>query len=714
MKNFLKSIFGLLLFLMISSSGYSKEDPKPLFWLGAYGDYQRNLHIVDFNQLPGVPSCCPKYTNGSGNGYSFGALFEVEVKKNFFLNVRFGFSSFDGLLEEEETAANVLVVEDGKEKIMDLLVNHSLDANLHGLGLEPTINFRFYEGLNAVFGLNVSYLFTQQVDQMEKILQPDNITFLDGTLIRNQQEALEIPNKKPLQLFGVLGLSYNLPIGRETYLAPEVKALIPISAISDVSWKVTSLQLGLSAKIPFYPSVPTPEYRDTVYQCDTSVIAVAGLKDEVLKISKRYKPENYKISKKDSIIFKTVIKETYEKQIPKSLSFTSALTVTGITRDNQRQDNPAIVIEEIETTESFPLLPYVFFLPENSLLKETNLRLLNPGQTNEFSEKNLKWNTLEIYDEMLNIVGARMLDNPGAILNVTGCNSGIGLEKNNMKLSGDRADAVKNYLVTSWNVNPDNIKTKKQNLPDFPGKVDVPDGQAENQRAELSSSNSEILKPVTLKEVQLIANPPKIELYPKVVAEGGVKSWDITISQDGKVIRNYNGSSNPPEKLTWVLEEQPIPRLESPIQIALTSFDEIDQKSVSNVDLKIQQLTIRKKRKEIKNDTTIERYSLILFDFDKADITEHQKYLLKDIKERIKPVSKVTISGYADRTGDTDYNRDLAYRRTVEIQKILQVQPDKLLLNPVGSDILLYNNDLPQGRSYCRTVQITIETPIKE
>jgi len=692
----------------------SAEEPSPLFWLGLYGDYNRNIHVVDFNKLPGVASCCPQYTNGTGNGYSFGALFEVNIIKSLNFQLRLGFSNLDALLSENENAANTIVIENGVETVKDLIVEHTLKAKIHGLGIEPLINFKMFEGLTANFGFNLSYFFTEQIDQLEKIVTPSNLTFWDGRLIRNDKNGIEIPDRNPIQFFGVFGLSYELPVAKETYLTPEIKYAVPFTNVSSsVTWKPGAIQIGASFKMPFYAPIPVPEYRDTIFQRDTTVIAIAGLKNDFIKQTKRYKPDNYKISKKDSIIFRTILKESYERQVPKAVALSSSINVVGINRDNTRQEMPTIVIEETETSESFPLLPYVFFKNNSDNLAETNLRLLKTEETREFKEKTLHWNTLDIYDDLLNIVAARMLDNPGATLTISGCNNNVDLEKGNLKLSQTRAEVVRNYLTTVWGVNPDNVKIKKQNLPEFPAKSDNPDGLTENQRTELSSTNPEILKPIVLKEVQLTANPPMIELQPQVNSELGVKGWEIVVSQDGNLIRKYNGAEVP-AKLIWAVEDAPVPRYESPINIALTAFDEIDQKTSAGLDLKIQQLTIKKKRKEIKNDTIIEKYALILFDFDKADITPHQKPILEEIKQKIKSNAIVTISGYADRTGDSDYNRDLAYRRTVEVQKILQIPQDKLKLNPVGSDVLLYNNDLPQGRSYCRTVQIVIETPIKE
>jgi outer membrane protein OmpA-like peptidoglycan-associated protein len=152
--------------------------------------------------------------------------------------------------------------------------------------------------------------------------------------------------------------------------------------------------------------------------------------------------------------------------------------------------------------------------------------------------------------------------------------------------------------------------------------------------------------------------------------------------------------------------------LERPVQITLDVKDKLGQSGSVTDSRDIKQLTIRKKRFEMKDDKRVEKYSLILFDYDKADIKGINKSIVDEIKNKIEPNSKVTILGYADRTGETEYNRELAARRTAEVQKILKVKPENLAIRNVGSDILLYDNNSPFGRSYCRTVQIIVETPV--
>jgi outer membrane protein OmpA-like peptidoglycan-associated protein len=128
--------------------------------------------------------------------------------------------------------------------------------------------------------------------------------------------------------------------------------------------------------------------------------------------------------------------------------------------------------------------------------------------------------------------------------------------------------------------------------------------------------------------------------------------------------------------------------------------------------LDVQQLTIRQKRFEQRDDKRLDRLSLIVFDFNKAELTSAHRQLLDEIKSRVQPNSSVVIAGYADRSGDPNYNRDLARRRCVEVQRALGLPDERVVIVPKGSDELLYDNATPEGRSYCRTVQITIETPI--
>jgi len=402
--------------------------------------------------------------------------------------------------------------------------------------------------------------------------------------------------------------------------------------------------------------------------------------------------------------------ENYIHEVPKQASITGNLDIIGIDYQGNRTQDPTLVIEEIEVSESFPLLPYVFFKENSSDLNQTAMKL--NSNLNEFSMSNLTWETFEIYSNLLNIVAVRLKQYPNSKIKITGTNSNTGFEQNNLSLSRARAEAVRNHFVNNLGIPANRIELSHQNLPSKPSNPAIQDGIEENQRAEISSDNFEITAPVELKQIEKIANPPIVEFIPHIQSDLPIKNWTMTISQNEKTIRNFEGQDI--NKINrWIVGDNPIPEYESPIDVQFTFRDSLNNEFEINRKMNISQKTLKKKREEIQNDTVYQRYSLIVFDFDKAELDPSHKKILDKIKNEIKFNSKVSIYGYADRTGTPEYNKDLANRRIEETVKYLQINPANVSKYPIGSDELIYDNNTPQGRSYSRTVKIVIATPVK-
>lgn len=706
-------ILAFYLLLTITSKLYAQEAKEPLYYYGGYLDYNFNIHIADFNKLPGIPSCCPQYTDGSGGGIAVGGLIEIPFNPAVGIDIRLGYSGISGdLTKVEKNIGNTVVLpinDPSNPVITSVDVEHLIEASLHTVGLEPSINFKFFHNLYMNAGFRLAYLVSTNLNHSEKIVSPENVTFLDGRIIRNDTSGFRLPNSNSFQMFGIVGLGYQLPISKDAFIQPEIRYHIPFTNLSDVYWKVATLQIGASIKFPVYEK--RISIRDTIYTRDTVKVIVAGITEPKLKLINESKDSTFEKTVNADI---TTIRftENYELQIPKDEPFIAGLQVFGVSKEGKRQEVPTIVIEELETSEGFPLLPHVYFKEGSSDLNQTGLHLLERNETASFSENQLQWNTLGIYSEVLNIIGYRLKQNPKAVITVSGCNKNLGPEENNLNLSAARAKAVRDYLVNIWEIKSERIKSETRNLPNKPGNNLVVDGQVENQRAEINSTNYEILKPVNLSRIARQSNPPLIEIMPFVKPENDLQDWQVNITQQGKSLRSFKGNDKL-DNLKWDVENPPLPEIEAPVDIDLSARNKLDKSAGASKEIKIKQLTIREKRYELKDDKRIERYSLILFDYDKADITPRHELVLQEIKKRIQPNSQVTISGYADRTGEPAYNRDLANRRNIEVQKVLKVNEANLKMNAIGSDHLLYDNDLPQGRGYSRTVQIVIETPVK-
>jgi len=700
-------------FLQGQNSQYAYREP--IYFWGFYGDFNINRHIADFEELPGFQTCCPQFVDGKGYGPSFGGLFEVPINDAIVFNLRLGYSGLNGTLLQDDTIGNTAVapIDDPNNLYLtSAIVTYDIDANVSSIGIEPTMGLKFFKDAMMEVGLRAAYLVSSTMSYAERLKYPEGVTFINGRTVRNDSSDFPIPDTKKFQLHGTLGINYRFPVGKDMYLVPEMRYFMPFTNISSVQWKVASVQFGASLKIPVYPDKSLPTIDEERYVRDTVVTVSAGIKEPVLKL-KSENVERRKDTTSEAIINLTLIKETYELKLPKQMALKASLKVTGIAKDGTRSENPTIVIEELETEEGFPLLPFVFFQKGGNDLTKSGLNLLTEDQTATFSEAKLPWNTLKIYSDFLNILAERMQNNKKSTIVITGCNNNQAEENVNVELSERRALAVRDYLINIWKIDPKRITIEKRNLPEKPGNALVPDGIEENQRAEISSNDLNLLRPVILKEITRTPNPPVIEIEPVIQSAQGIGNWNIAVSQQGQRLRYYEGK-NTTKKANWIIEEEPLPKLDNQIDMLLIAEDTLGNQTTVAKETKIEQLTIKKKRYELRDDKRIERFSLILFDYDKADITPRQKLILDEIKKRIKPNSKVIIEGFADRTGQPDYNRDLAARRIDEVRKMLDLSPDRLVINAIGSDRLIYDNNIPQGRGYCRTVQITIETPVME
>ena len=691
----------------------SRSGTRPWLWLGLYGGYNRNLFIADFETLPGYGTCSPGYKEGAGNGYQGGVFAEYPLSGLWALETRLGYTMLGGELIRRGVIGNIQDVQN-PDGVTEVQTDHILTATFPAFVFEPMVNYRLFPQLTARIGGSFAVLSKADFSYRESIATPDNIVFLNnGQATRNEQGGA-VPEKTSLLTGLTVGAGYDMPLGYNLFVMPEARYTLYFNNISSVNWKVSSVQLGATVKYAFMPSPEIQVIRDTIYLRDTNVVATIGLEGErtsrvsALSATDETFADNYKLER-------TTITEKYLREIPKQAAFSASIRATGIAPDGTRQPNPTIVVEETEWEELFPLLPYVFFEEGKSDLTSARLNLLKTGETVGFSEQQLPLATLGVYEELLNIIGKRLRDNPTAKISLVGTNNAVGVEAKNTVLSKARAEAVKNYFTTVWGIEPSRITTEARALPQAPSNNAHPDGQVENRRVEIRSSTYEVIMPIRKQEIIRTATPPLIEMEQSVSAEAGLRTWEVTVEQGGQTLRTFsNEIPAVPEVLRWRIDEAPVPKLEEPVRLSLRVTDATGKTETAETSLKVQQLTIRKKRFEQHNDRRVERYSLILFDFDKADLGPENQRIAEEIRRRIAPNSTITIAGYADRMGDREYNRQLARRRTEATQRALGLSDERVVLKAIGSDELLFNNDIPEGRSYSRTVQVIVETPLNE
>lgn len=662
-----------LLYVSASSEEFFDEVQDTSFFKLRYGgffSYGLNLHNGNFNQLPGVPNCCNNFNSGTGLGLTLGALVEYPFTYDIFAQGRLGFNTLSGVFREKE-ATNIIV--DGVS--VPGIFEHELESSISNIEIQILATYRAVSELYFNGGLKVGYILAKSFNQSEILIEPkDRGTFLDGTRIRNQYSG-DIPEANNTFLGLTLGAHYSLPLNKRKsyYLQPEIYySYYPTKVVKDLSWNIQTLRAGISVKYQEPPPPPPPPPMPA-YPPDPDF-----------------------------------------PDFPKPPVISANIALIQLDSNGREMEEFDLKIEDFISLNLRPLLNYVFFDENKSEIPNRYFRLTQ-AQSKEFSNKSLEnLDVLETYYHVLNIIGRRLYDFPNAKITLVGTNSNLDSEKDNKELSLARANAVKDYLTSVWSIADNRISLVARNLPKDASDNKTPEGQTENRRVEIITDVSQILEPVITTDTLRQFNEYYLRFFPSIVSDAGLKNWNLKISQSNRELVSFGGSVNVPDSLDWVINpnDTSAPKRGGQIFYQLKAVDSINQVAASPLNwIPIDQISIEKKRMSGLADKEFEYYSLILFDFGKSKLDIEHKSVLDFVRSRIKPKSLITITGHTDRIGDDKVNLRLSQKRADEAAKHLKIKNAEI--KGLGKSILLYDNILPEGRFYCRTVRIMIENPVE-
>jgi outer membrane protein OmpA-like peptidoglycan-associated protein/Mg-chelatase subunit ChlD len=379
---------------------------------------------------------------------------------------------------------------------------------------------------------------------------------------------------------------------------------------------------------------------------------------------------------------------------------------------------PELTIEEITTIDSSPLLNHIYFATGQSELTGRYQLFKNQSETVGFDEKKLK-GAMEKYRHVLNIIGSRMQGHPEATLRLVGCNANTGVEKGSKNLSQGRAEAVRSYLRYVWAVDPKRMTLEPRNLPEKPSTNRIAEGQAENQRVEIYSSQAAILDTVDSAYVQKVSDVGQLRILQKIQSEAGIADWRINLRCGDKEIRTLKGQGDLPAEWSVPLEAALLDQIATCDQVAMqvqaTDTESNQLNSPEPAPLPVHYVQRTEQATEVQGYRVKEQYALILFDYDSDAIKARNQEIVQRIIARIREVPEATVSvtGHTDTIGSEAYNIQLSERRAQAVQKsILKVAADaaaRLDVDGVGPNTPLYDNTEPEGRALNRTVTVTLE-----
>ncbi len=634
--------------------------------IGVYATGGVNLLTASVTGLPGIPSCCPTYSTGTGLGLAVGGLYDVVFSPSVSLLARAGVSTAGGTLRATE---NILVNPDGGA--VPGTVIHTLATTRLFATIEPLIKMRLAGELSGMVGPVLGVGVSTSFDQVERLDQPSDVTFENGQRTRFAFSGT-IPEASTMIAGAVVGVRYELPMtsDRSMSLIPEITYTHYLSSLqSNQTWNLGAIRAGLAIQwntLP-EPPPPTPEPPPPT-------------------------PE--------------------PPPAPKPAVVLPVLAVSGISVD-LLDNNGGKVAENVITvtntvsTNLYALLHYVFFDDSSSTIPQ-RYRQLSRAEADAFDLKVLNGSgTLPIYYQMLNIVGLKLRQTPSAMITLVGCNSNTGPEKGNTSLSRARAESLKKYFVDVWGIAPSRLTVKERNLPEVPSNSTTPDGIEENRRVEFLSSDLTILEPLFFTDTMRTSSAPIVRFRQNIRSESGLSRWAVVASQGGTALKTFSGDgSDGTSTLDWDLgaDIATFPTSDQPISYSIRVTDNNGRtRDTIGRQIDVKQI--------VRKDKRIEKFTLIIFGFNEAEFTDPHERIITIIRQRIAANSTVTVEGHTDRSGEADYNLKLSQRRASATATRLKIPADRA--TGFGSKSLLYDNSTPEGRLYCRTVLITVETPIE-
>src|SRR3989339_32995 len=704
MKFFIVLFFIVIFFAVELHSQMVKTD-DPYSNIGLYFDYHLNIHNANFQKLPGIDNCCPKFESGSGTGLFIGGFFEYSFLPSLSGTLRLGYNSMSSLLKATEQE----YISQGGSGVLGV-IEHKIDASLSAISIQPIINYYITDQFKISGGLSADLMLTKQFSQSEEIIQPKGqVSFIDtltglpsGEYIRNRKDSI-IPDASSLvmSLYGGISYEFQLNKSRSLLLIPELSFTYGLTPfVNNLTWSANTAKLGLSLVYS------TAEYR---------LIEPKGGPSDVLDMKLLLAENEIEVlGNPDNLIYGAydIRDNALADNILQSDLFAFVYAV-GI-NEGIEEAKPILHIEEFLSLNMRPLLNYIFFDYNNADIPY-RYKKINSDDVSKYDINSLSNEpTLPTYYQVLNIIGRRMKENITTKITLVGCNSDNGKEKANKQLSQKRAEVVSDYFTKVWGINPSRISVKSRNLPESASNNTTEDGMQENRRVEILSDSYQILEPVVTNDTITKVNPPVIRFYNNVKTANGIDNWKLQVYEESSLTKSFSGRDSVPAKLDWLIDKEKtgIPKTYEKLNFTLDVTDKSGKSQTAKSDLiQLDQITLKKKQENKSGDKRIDYYSLILFQFNSAELSPANTQISQYIKGNLKENSKILISGYSDRMGDEAHNLDLSEQRAKNLGKTLGSK--NIYIRAVGANDLLYDNELPEGRFYCRTVVVEVETPTK-
>ncbi len=640
---------------------------------GIFGGLAYNMHrgVIGINE--GVYEC-GSFENADALRWFIGNSANIPLGPDWALSPRLYYHKASGSFSGENQVQPKIALNDGS--VTSLVTTHSLDVSLDYLSLDLLASYYLNNRWYLCGGLTVGLPTRNAFEQFESIVTPVGTTFVDGSTTRRiaagyfSDKSGTIASNS-IRIAAVFGAGTMIPLSDSWILNPELSVQYGFTnVISDASWKVHTLRAGAGLLYLFSTAPKQPV--DAPPPPPPPPAPPVAIAPPVLGVD-----------------------------------------INNVSESGAELNYAELLIHDHKTLDILPLLPYVFFDSKSAQLS-TRYHNIAASDRNSFSENALANDQLSVYHDVLNIIGSRMQRFPQATLTLQGC-----LEPTDdgsaQSLASQRAEAVRSYLRSVWGVSDDRITLQSRSLPQMVSTRSIADGRAENRRVEITSNDERVLAPVFVRNAQRRFEPKALRFKPTVQYQGRIVSATYSIvDANGRTLQTRKAGVETQDFLSNDLHLADYKGTQP-----LTAIMEIQSDSGKTIRAE-RSIPVRRSFSSTRanatnvNDTIVERYNMILFNFDRAStIAGSNEQVLRLVRSRVRTSSSVSISGMTDVIGASKNNRILSEARALAVKSdiLSRIKPEKISTEGRG-EVDLYDNTLPEGRFYNRRVVVEIETPI--
>lgn len=643
------SILCLVAFVISNQSSYSEEYYE--YSVGLFGSASFISNRTSLPLLPGSEDC-GSYRDGESLGLGFGADFSYYLKElPFSFSGRLFYSSRP--IDLQESKSSYLVFNKTTSNYETLVRDYNYEGTLEYIMLAILANWQPLKAIPVKLSLGFSAgnpIVSSKISNTETIRNP----------------YILYPNDKKTQI---------IEEGDLENVSTFSSALASIEAFYNLREDIF-----VSAEIGYQYGLNSIKSTDTWNS--NSIFANVSI--------------NWRFGKEE-----TPVREITEPPPP-----APEPKVEIAVADKEKIEILSEPFELLETTvtQTYPLLPYIFFEESSSEIRKVYIQSASLS-----NEDDLPHNNLDIYYSILDIIGRRMKASEDFTIKLVGTSDGEELSnaEERIELSLRRANRLAKYFVEKWGIEPNRISTESRDLPKLPTSRAYKEGAEENRRVEIYSDNAELLAPVLHKD--FLEYEQTKEVPASLVKDFSIEGANLIINNAGievKRISNIGDNSN----FSFRLCADEIKKLSDKISDGSINLAIQVKKTDGDIQVFSKDVEIKK----LSNSYELGRLNLIVFDFDRSEISEFNRQVINNfVSVDFAKNASAEITGSTDALGEFEYNSKLSLDRANAVADFIRSVNSKLEISKIeGIGVRqTYDNSLPEGRFYCRTVLIEVKSP---